>query len=216
MIMNFAVFIEGFVISVGLLVAIGPQNAYLLRQGLRNRHIAAVATTCFLSDVLLITLGILGVGAIIAANDALRVWLGWGGAAFLLWFAFKSARAAMNPEVISEALIDASAGEAAGKGVRVAVLHALAFTYLNPWVYMDTMGLIGTYSVKYADDGGRFTFMVGAWVASAVWFYGLGYGAKKAAPLFKKQITWRILDSFIAVMMLVVALLLVRHQLSGI
>jgi len=211
---DIATFLEGLTVSVALLVAIGPQNAYLLRQGLRHRHIGAVATTCFLSDVMLITMGVLGAGAIIAANDTLKVWLGWGGAAFLLWFAFKSARAAMNPEAISPDQIEASAGDAAGKGARTAVMHALAFTYLNPWVYMDTMGIVGTYSVKYALDQQRFTFLIGACTASAIWFYGLGYGAKKAAPLFKKAITWRILDSFIAVMMLFVASLLVRHQLS--
>jgi len=208
-------FIEGLTVSVALLVAIGPQNAYLLRQGLRHRHVGAVATTCFVSDVALISLGVLGVGAIIAANDALKVWLGWGGAAFLLWFSFKSARAAMNPEAISQDIIDRSAGDAAGKGTYIAVMHALAFTFLNPWVYMDTMGIVGTYSVKYASETERWTFLFGACTASALWFYGLGYGAKKAAPLFGKPATWRILDSFIAVMMLFVAGLLVQHQLTS-
>jgi L-lysine exporter family protein LysE/ArgO len=208
------IFIEGFLISVGLLVAIGPQNAYLLRQGLRHRHVGAVATTCFISDVLLISAGVLGVGAIINANEALKFWLGWGGAAFLLWFAYKSARAAVNPEPISQHAIDASAGEAAGKGARTAVLHALAFTFLNPWVYMDTMGIVGTYSVKYAGFDQRLTFLVGACLASAVWFYGLGYGAKKAAPLFQKAVTWRILDSIIAAIMLTIAGVLIMHQLS--
>ena len=209
------IFIEGFLISVGLLVAIGPQNAYLLRQGLRHRHVGAVATTCFISDVLLISAGVLGVGAIINANEALKFWLGWGGAAFLLWFAYKSARLAMNPEPISQHAIDASAGEAAGKGARTAVMHALAFTFLNPWVYMDTMGIIGTYSVKYTLGDQRLIFLVGASSASAVWFYGLGYGAKKAAPLFQKTMTWRILDTVIAMIMLSVAGLLVVHQLSA-
>jgi len=213
--MDIATFIEGFLISLGLLVAIGPQNAYVLRQGLRHKHVGAVATTCFISDLALITMGVLGVGALIAVNDALKFWLGWGGAVFLLWFAYKSARAAMNPEAINEDSIEASAGDAAGKGARTAILHALAFTFLNPWVYMDTMGIVGTYSVKYGTDAQRLTFLIGACTASAVWFYGLGYGAKKAAPLFKKQITWRILDSFIALVMLSVAGLLVAHQLAA-
>ena len=207
--------IEGFLISFGLLVAIGPQNAYVLRQGLKHRHVGAVTTVCFLSDVSLITAGVLGVGAIISASEALKFWLGWGGALFLLWFAFKSAKAAMHPEIISADTIENSAGEAAGKGVRTAVMHALAFTFLNPWVYMDTMGIVGTYSVKYTTDIERLGFLVGACVASAMWFYGLGYGAKKAAPLFKKAITWRILDSLIALIMLSVAGLLAAHQLAG-
>jgi len=209
------ILIEGFLISVGLLVAVGPQNAYVLRQGLRHRHVFAVTTTCALSDVILLSAGILGVGAIITANEGLRFWLGWGGAAFLLWFAFRSAKTAINPEPLEDDMIEASAEGAAGKGVKVAVLHALAFTYLNPWVYMDTMGIVGSYSVKYTSDGDRWLFLVGAVTASFVWFYGLGYGAKKAAPLFKKQITWRVLDSFITLVLLTVAGLLVHHQLTS-
>lgn len=213
--MDYSIFIEGFLISFGLLVAIGPQNAYVLRQGLRHRHVGAVTTVCFVSDVSLITAGVMGVGAIITASEALKFWLGWGGAVFLLWFAYKSAKAAMNPSVISDDAIDASAGDAAGKGTRTAVIHALAFTFLNPWVYMDTMGIVGTYSVKYSSFDQRLIFMAGAGLASAAWFYGLGYGAKKAAPLFKNPITWRVLDSIIAVIMLIVAALLVSHQLSS-
>jgi len=212
--MNYSVLIEGFLISLGLIVAIGPQNAYVLRQGLRHKHVGAVTTICFLSDVALITLGVLGVGAIIAASEGLKFWLGWGGALFLLWFAFKSAKSALNPEILSEEAIEKSAGDAAGKGAGTAIMHTLAFTFLNPWVYMDTMGLVGTYSVKYPGETERMLFMAGAWLASGIWFYGLGYGAKKAAPLFKKTITWRVLDSIIALVMLSVAALLVQHQLS--
>jgi len=213
--MQYGILIEGFLISFGLLVAIGPQNAYVLRQGLKHRHVGAVTTVCFVSDMALLTVGILGVGAIITASDALKFWLGWGGVVFLLWFALKSAKAALNPEGISAEAIESSAGEAAGKGVRTAVLHALAFTFLNPWVYMDTMGLVGAYSVKYTGDSERTLFMVGAWLASGLWFYGLGYGAKKAAPLFRKKTTWRILDSIIALVMFSVAGLLVQHLLSS-
>lgn len=210
-----AILLEGFLISFGLLVAIGPQNAYVLRQGLRHRHVLAVTTACFLSDILLISLGVLGVGAVIAASESLKFWLGWGGAVFLLWFAYRSARTAIDPEPIDEEMIEASAGDAAGKGAHTAVLHALAFTFLNPWVYMDTMGIVGTYSVKYTTDTERLLFLVGAVTASAAWFYGLGYGAKRAAPLFKKQVTWRVLDSVIALIMLTVAGLLAQHQLSA-
>jgi L-lysine exporter family protein LysE/ArgO len=210
-----AILIEGFIISIGLLVVVGPQNFYVLRQGLRHRHVFAVTTTCFLSDLLLISLGVLGVGAIIAANESLKFWLGWGGAAFLIWFALRSAKTAINPEPVSDDMIESSAGDAAGKGVGMAILHTLAFTYLNPWVYMDTMGIVGTYSVKYSTDAERIVFLVGAVFGSALWFYGLGYGAKKAAPLFKKQITWRVLDSIITVVMLSVAGLLINHQLSA-
>ncbi|UTW58127.1 amino acid transporter [Kordiimonas sp. SCSIO 12603] len=208
------IFIEGFMISFGLIVAIGPQNAYLLRQGLRQRHVLPVATVCFLSDILLIGLGVFGTGKIIAENEALSTWMGWGGAVFLLWFALKSAKSALKPEAITQDDIDASAGDAAGQGVKIAILHTLAFTFLNPWVYVDTMVLIGGVSIKYETDALRNAFMIGAWTASAIWFYGLAYGAKKAAPLFRKKITWRILDSLIAIIMLAVCATLIQHQLS--
>ena len=209
-----ATLIEGFLISFGLVIAIGPQNAYVLRQGLKKHHAGLVASVCFLSDIALITLGVLGVGAIIAASEPLKFWLGWGGAVFLLWFAFKSARSAMSPEPLTDAVIEGSAGAAAGKGARIAVLHALAFTFLNPWVYMDTMGIIGTYSVKLGGADERLYFLIGAVLGSGTWFYGLAYFAGKAAPLFKKQVTWQILDSAVALLMMTIAGLLVAHQLS--
>ena len=208
------VFVEGLMISFGLIMAIGPQNAYVLRQGLRQRHVLAGTMVGFLSDILLIGLGVFGVGKVIAENEALSTWMGWGGAVFLLWFAFKNARSALKPEAITQDDIDASAGDAAGRGVRIAILHALAFTFLNPWVYVDTMVLIGGVSIKYETETLRNAFLFGAWSASALWFYGLAYGAQKAAPLFRKKITWRILDTIIAVIMLVVCYTLIQHQLS--
>ncbi len=206
--------IEGFLVSLGLLLAIGPQNFYVLRQGLRHRHVGAVTTTTFLSDTLMIALGVLGVGTFFSNYPVIAYWLGWGGVAFLTWFALKSLKAAMNPDALTDERIDASAGDAAGGTVRVAILHALAFAWLNPWAYVDTMVLIGGVSVKYETDTARYAFMVGATIASAVWFYSVGYGAKRAAPLFKKPVTWRILDGIITIIMLGVAALLVRHQLT--
>lgn len=208
-------FIEGFAISIGLLLVIGPQNFYVLRQGLRNRHVFAVTTTTFLSDTLMIALGVLGVGQLFADNPAIAYWLGWGGVVFLLWFALKAAKGVFKPQAMTDDRIEASAGDAAGQGVRMAILHALAFAWLNPWAYVDTMVLIGGVSVRYDADVARVAFMIGATVASACWFYSIGYGAKKAAPLFKKPITWRVLDALIALVMLTVATLLVRHQLQG-
>ena len=206
--------LEGFAVSFGLLLAIGPQNFYVLRQGLRHRHVGAVTTATFLSDTIMIALGVLGVGHLFTDNPTIAYWLGWGGVAFLLWFALKSARGAIWPDVMTDARIEASAGSAAGQGVTVAILHALAFAWLNPWAYVDTMVLIGGVSVKYATDDARLMFIAGATIASALWFFSLGYGAKRAAPLFKKPVTWRVLDGIITIVMLGVATLLVRHQLS--
>lgn len=206
--------IEGFLVSIGLLLAIGPQNFYVLRQGLRHRHVFAVTTTTFVSDVAMIALGVMGVGRVFADHPTVAYWLGWGGVAFLLWFALKSLKGAIRPDVITADRIEKSAGSAAGQGVRIAMLHAVAFAWLNPWAYVDTMVLIGGVSVKYATDNDRLAFLVGAVAASAIWFYSIGYGAKKAAPLFKKPVTWRLLDSFITLVMLAVAGMLTRHQLS--
>ena len=115
-------YIEGFLVSIGLLVAIGPQNAYLLRQGLRRRHVGPIATVCTLADILLISLGVLGVGKLIEANGALKFWLGWGGVAFLLWMAYSSVRSALKSHAITKAEMEKSAGNAAGQGAGVVVL----------------------------------------------------------------------------------------------
>lgn len=212
---NLLILLEGFVISIGLIVAIGPQNAYVLRQGIRQRHAVPVASVCFVADATLITLGVMGVGRYIAGNDTLAMWLGWGGIAFLTWFASRSIRSAINPDVLDGNRMEEAAGSAAGGTMRTAMIHAAAFSLLNPWAYMDTMVLIGGVSVRYGSDVERGAFLIGAVVASAVWFYGLAFGGKKAAPLFQKAITWRILDGFIATVMILVALNLVRFQLAG-
>lgn len=208
-------FFEGFVISIGLIMAIGPQNAYVLRQGIRGRHAMPVASVCFAADATLITLGVMGVGRFIAGNATLATVLGWGGVIFLAWFAARSIKAAIKPEVLDAAHMEAAAGDAKGAGVRTAMLHAAAFSLLNPWVYMDTMVLIGGVSVRYGSDTERFGFLAGAIIASCVWFYGLAIGGKKMAPLFQKASTWRILDSLIAIIMIGVAINLVRFQLQS-
>ena len=211
----FFAFLEGFVVSIGLIVAIGPQNAYVLRQGIRGRHAVPVATVCFIADASLITLGVLGVGAYIAESRLLSAILAWGGVSFLLWFAFRSIRSAMHPEGLSMAKMDEAAGDAKGAGVRTAMLHAAAFSFLNPWVYMDTMALIGGVSVQYDTSIERNGFWIGAVLASCVWFYGLAFGGKAMAPWFEKPITWRMLDSFIALVMILVAVKLVSSQLGA-
>lgn len=208
------ILIEGFLVSMGLLMAIGPQNAYLLRQGLRRRHVGPIATVCFTADIFLISLGVLGVGKLIETNVSLKFWLGWGGVAFLLWMAFSSARSALTHHAITAENIEKSAGLAAGQGVKVAIFHALAFSFLNPWVYIDTIVLVGGVSVKYETDAGRLLFLIGAISASAVWFFSLGYGAKKLAPLFKSPKAWRFLDAFVALIMLSVAGMLINYQLA--
>lgn len=207
--------IEGFVVSIGLIVAIGPQNAYVLRQGIRGRHAVPVASVCFVADASLISLGVLGVGAYISESPMLSAILAWGGVTFLLWFAARSIRSAIKPEGLGSEQMDAAAGDAKGAGVGTAMLHAAAFTFLNPWVYVDTMALIGGVSVQYDTALERNGFWIGAIIASCVWFYGLAFGGKKMAPLFQKPMTWRVLDSFIALVMILMALKLISSQLGA-
>ncbi|UTW54481.1 LysE/ArgO family amino acid transporter [Kordiimonas sp. SCSIO 12610] len=213
--MSASIFFEAFIISLGLLTAIGPQNAYVLRQGLRHRHVFAVTTTTFLSDTIMICLGVLGVGITLQKFPLFSTILGWGGVLFLVWFALMSVRRALSPEVVDQNMMDEAAGNAAGQTVKVAILHALAFAWLNPWAYVDTMALLGGVSSKYPFGGGKISFLLGAVAASAIWFYGLAMGAKKMAPLFAKKVTWQILDSLIAIIMLAISITLAVHLLQG-
>jgi L-lysine exporter family protein LysE/ArgO len=209
--MTYAVFLEGFLISLGLLTAIGPQNAYVLRQGLRRKHVFAVTTTTFISDTLMICLGILGVGLTLKQLPLFSAILGWGGVLFLLWFAWTSAKRARNPEVLHQDVIDGSGNHAAGQGVKIAILHALAFAWLNPWAYVDTMALLGGVSTKYPFGSGKIPFLFGSIAASGAWFVGLAIGATKAAPLFAQKKTWQILDTLITIIMLGIAITLANH-----
>ncbi len=211
--MIITVFLEGFLISLGLLTAIGPQNAYVLRQGLKRRHVFAVTATTFISDTLMICLGILSAEIALKQSPLLATILGWSGVLFLLWFALSSAKRALKPEAIDHDIIDQSAGAAAGQGVKVAILHALAFAWLNPWAYVDTMALLGGVSIKYPFGEGKISFLLGSIVASGIWFSGLAIGATKAAPLFAQKKTWQILDTLITIIMLVISVTLIGHLL---
>lgn len=207
-------FINGFLVSLGLIVAIGPQNAYVLRKGLVKRHVFWVATVCFVSDALLILVAAAGVGTLLTRNPALASAAAWGGAAFLAWFGWISFRAARNPQVLSDKEIGEAGLEARGKGLGAAILMALALTYLNPHVYLDTLVILGSLAAQY-DGAHRVAFTAGAVAASALWFYGLAYGAAYLAPAFRKPTAWRILDNVIGVIMWSVALVLVWSELSG-
>jgi L-lysine exporter family protein LysE/ArgO len=213
--MIFPVFFEGLLVSLGLLTAIGPQNAYVLRQGLRCRHVFAVSVTTCVSDALMITIGVMGVGITLHKFPLLSDVLGWGGVLFLLWFAWASIRRAQRPDVIDQNSMDAAAGDAKGQSVKVAILHALAFAWLNPWAYVDTMALLGGISTKYPFGEGKLSFLFGAISASAIWFFGIAAGARKAAPLFVKKVTWQILDSLIAIIMVIMAVMLAGYLWRG-
>ncbi len=182
----------GFFTGAGLIVAIGAQNAFVLRQGLKGECVGLVVLCCILGDVLCITAGTAGMGALVTAHPALLSVVRWSGAAFLLVYAFQAAkRAAAGGEAMP------TAGETV-KSAGAVLSACLAFTFLNPHVYLDTVVLLGSLSAQRTSPWG---FAAGAMTASVVWFLALGYGAALLRPLFAKPAAWRVLDAIIAVTM---------------
>lgn len=182
----------GFLTTMTLIAAIGAQNAFVLRQGIRGEHVIPVIALCTVSDLILIAAGIAGVGAIITAHpDALTV-AKLGGAVFLIGYGALAARRAFRPSTLSPT------GKAPARLAEVLVTCA-ALTWLNPHVYLDTVVLLGSIANENRDQ--RWLFGAGAVMASALWFTGLGLGAKRLAGLFATPLTWRVLDGAIAVIM---------------
>lgn len=184
--------IAGFLSGAVLIVAIGAQNSYVLRQGVRREHVLPLVLVCASADALLIAAGVAGLGALIQAQPTFLSLARYGGAAFLFVYGLASARRALKPEQL---IVDA--GSAAPLGVALA--SCLGFTFLNPHVYLDTVILLG--SLASQREEGRWLFGTGAVGASFVWFFALGYGARFLAPLFAKPVSWRILDSLVGMTM---------------
>jgi L-lysine exporter family protein LysE/ArgO len=183
----------GFATSLSLIVAIGAQNALVLRQGIRNEHVLPVVILCALSDLVLILAGVAGVGALVTAHPQLLTVARYGGAVFLVGYGLLAARRALRPTTLTPS----DAGPASLKSV---LLTCLALTFLNPHVYLDTVVLLGTLASQQGDA--RWRFGAGAAAASLVWFFGLGFGARRLAGLFAKPSTWRVLDGVIALTMI--------------
>ncbi|MEV4277302.1 LysE/ArgO family amino acid transporter [Actinoplanes xinjiangensis] len=192
--------IAGFVASAVLIIAIGAQNAFVLRQGLRREHVLPVVLTCALSDLALISAGIAGLGAVLTAQPALITAIRWAGAAFLIGYAVLAARRALRPQ----AALDPAAQ--APTTLRATLLTCLALTYLNPHVYLDTVLLLGSVAQQHAS---RWAFGLGAAAASLSWFFALGVGARRLAPLLARPAAWRILDGSIALVMAALGVMLV-------
>ncbi|MCH8685014.1 LysE/ArgO family amino acid transporter [Pedomonas mirosovicensis] len=198
---NLGAYGAGLMLGLGLIVAIGAQNAFVLRQGLRREHVLPVCLVCALSDAALISVGVAGFGAIIAGLPWLEPVMRYGGAAFLLFYAARSLLSALRSGG------SLNPAEEAGLGLGATLLTCLAFTWLNPHVYLDTVVLLGSISTQY--DGHKVNFALGAMSASFLFFFALGYGARLLRPLFAKPAAWRVLDGLIAVMMTLIALDLV-------
>jgi L-lysine exporter family protein LysE/ArgO len=193
--------LAGLGFGLSLIVAIGAQNAFVLRQGLRREHVLAVVLVCALSDAVLILLGIAGAGAVIEAVPVVLTVVRYAGAAFLLVYGLLAARRALRPAALT------AEGPAVWASLAATVGTTLALTWLNPHVYLDTVVLLGSIANTHGD--GRWWFGVGAVLGSIIWFTALGYGARLLQPVFAKPAAWRVLDAVIAVVMVALAVSLV-------
>ncbi len=188
--------LAGFALGFSLILAIGAQNAFVLRQGLRGLHVLSVVLTCALSDALLIAAGVAGFGALAEAVPLFETVMRLGGAAFLVWYGAMNFRAAQKG---GAALKDR--GETT-QSLKSAVATCLALTWLNPHVYLDTVVLIGSISAQYDD---RLAFGMGAVTSSVVFFFSLGYGARALRPLFTSARAWQVLDVVVGITMWAIA-----------
>ncbi len=198
--MGLAAFTQGFATSAALIIAIGAQNAFVLRQGLARQQVLPVVLVCALSDALLIGLGIAGLSALVEQSPRLLALARWGGAAFLVAYGALAARRVMSRQSL------ATAG-AAITDRTAAVAACLAFTFLNPHTWLDTVVLVGSLGAQQP-DGDVVPFGGGAVAASMVWFLALGYGARLLVPMFATPRAWRLLDAVIALVMWTLAGLL--------
>lgn len=196
--MSASTFATGFALSATLIMAIGAQNAFVLRQGLRREHVLAVVAFCALADLVLIGAGVAGLARVLGAAPRLTLALTAGGALFLTWY---GVRALMRARTASS--MDAAAGEGP-ISLRNAVAQVAGFTFLNPHVYLDTVLLMGSVGARQPADL-RMWFVGGAAAASGAWFTSLGFGARLLRPFFRTPRAWQVLDSLVGVTMLVLA-----------
>jgi len=193
-------FLPGFALSFSLILAIGAQNAFVLRQGLRGEHLFWVCLTCALSDALLISAGVAGFGALALAFPWVEPVMRYGGAAFLIAYGALAMRSALRGGA------GLKAGDAARTGLAATLATVLALTWLNPHVYLDTVVLLGSISAQYPN---RLMFGLGAICASGVFFFALGYGARLLQPLFARPRAWAVLDAGVGLTMWMIAIKLI-------
>jgi L-lysine exporter family protein LysE/ArgO len=198
------VLLKGMAISGGLIVAIGSQNVFVMKQGLMNRHIFMVAFTCFLCDVLLMSAGIMGLGSIIKSSKIATLILALSGGLFLLYYSARAFMGAIKGSQTLEANNTKNDFKSDSKGFKSTLFATLAVTLINPHVYLDTVVVVGGIAGTLPFNQ-KLEFLAGAALASGIWFFALGYGARNLAPLFRKPMTWRILETVIGVVMLVIA-----------
>ena len=197
--------LEGFALSIGLILALGPQNVFVMRQGLMRSHVFAVCLACSVFDALLITAGVLGVGSILAGIEGAEFMIAIGASIFLISYGLLRIKSAMSPVGMS------TEGEGESD-IAPTIAAAAAFTFLNPHVYVDTLLLIGGTSSRYLGDE-RVAFGIGAATASFVFFFSLGYGARSLSEVLNKPKAWKYIDLSIACIMFVIAAAIMHPHL---
>jgi L-lysine exporter family protein LysE/ArgO len=201
-------FTTGFALSATLIIAIGAQNAFVLRQGIRKEHVAPIVAFCAIADLLLIGVGVAGLAGILGDSPTLVALLTIAGSAFLIWYGIRALQRALLPQ----SLRAAAGNEPLSLGNAMA--QAAGFTLLNPHVYLDTVLLMGSIGTRQPPDM-RVWFVGGAACASGVWFTTLGFGARLLAPIFAKPRAWQVLDTLVGLTMLFLAVVLIRQGIAG-
>lgn len=202
-----AVFLQGFGLDLSLIVAIGAQNAFVLRQGLQRLHVFATAAVSSICDVTLIVLGVGGVSSLLSIIPVVATIATAGGALFLFYYGLRSFRSALNPSSLN-----VRNGSGNSTRLKETVLTAVALSLLNPHVWLDTVVLVGTVGTHFPVRE-RVVFTVGAGLGSTVWFFGLAYGASQLWRFFEHPLSWRILDTLIGCIMWTISFFLVRSLL---
>ena len=201
-------FTTGFALSATLIIAIGAQNAVVLRQGIRKEHVAPIVAFCAIADLLLIAVGVAGLAGILGDSPTLVALLTIAGSAFLVWYGIRALQRALLPQSLR-----AAAGNEP-LSLANAMAQAAGFTLLNPHVYLDTVLLMGSIGTRQPADM-RIWFVGGAACASGVWFTTLGFGARLLAPIFARPRAWQVLDTLVGLTMLSLAVLLIRQGIAG-
>lgn len=196
-------FVPGFFTGLSLIVAIGAQNAFVIKQGLARQYVLLVVMICTLSDIALIALGAGGLGRIVQSNASFLEVIRWFGVAYLTWFGIKTLRSVFKKEVLTTS-------EYSSLSIGKIVRTTLALTWLNPHVYLDTVILLGTVSNQFKEN--RWIFSAGAMLASTLWFVAIGFGAQSAARFMSRSIFWKVLDGVIAAIMFSIAILLAFYN----
>lgn len=203
MYLAFSPMIEGFFVGLSLIMAIGAQNAFLLKQGLKREHLFLCAMTCSVSDAFLIVLGVTGINELMDELPAIANFMRWGGALFLLCYGLRSFYQVFKPHALTA---DTTNNKLSSK--LATFLALLGFTFLNPHTYIDTFLLLGTIGGEKPGTE-HLPFMIGCVIASFTWFFGLTYGASKLSSLFKNPRAWQVLDTFIGIIMIGIAIALI-------